>query len=112
MAQDFKSPQFIALCNNHDVVCEAIETSGSIAGVAERLKAKGLIDGDAETTNTNHLLQTVTSKIGYSWESFYDLVDVLNECELPTAIGRILEEECGVCVCVCVCVSVAYYTLF
>ena len=99
MAQDlFRTPQYIALCNKHDAIRDALETSGSITRVAERLKAKGLIDGDAETRNANQLLQTVTCKIGYSWESFYDLVDALNECELPTAIGQTLEKECGACV--------------
>ena len=105
MAQDLKTSQYIALRNKHDALCEALDNSGSIARVVERLKAKGLIDGDGETTSTNQLLQAVTNKIGYSWQSFYDFVDVLNECELPTAIGQTLEKECGVCVCVCVCES-------
>ena len=49
------------------------------------------------------MLILVHSKIAFLPKSFYELVDVLKECELPTAIGRILEEECGVCACVPVC---------
>ena len=51
----------------------------------------------------SQMLNLVDSKIAFLPESFYELVDVLKECELPTAIGRILEEECGVCECMPAC---------
>ena len=72
-----------------------LETSG----VSEKLKTKDLIVGDAEITNTNQLLQATASKIGHLWQSFYDLVDALNECELLTANGQSLERELGLCEC-------------
>ena len=114
MAQDRKSPQYLALQKKYDAVCSAIGSSGGVTVlVARKLRTRNLIDASAEARAVNavdaardlaivvaQMLQPVNSKIAFSSESFYDLVDSLNECKLPTAIGQTLEEECGVCVCV------------
>ena len=116
MAENLRSPQYLALQGKYDVLCEAIQASGSIAKVARKLKTRNLIGGSVEARAVNaavvgqdlstvvrEMMQPVNSKVGFTRESFYDLVDVLDECEadLSTPIGRILEKECGQCVCVC-----------
>ena len=107
MSGDFRSPQYLALQNKYDAVCEALQTSGAIAMVARKLEARNLIgeNVDVNAAGAGHdpfvvvsqLMQPVSNKVRSSWESFYDLVDVLNECEedLSTPIGQTLEEECG-----------------
>ena len=121
MTQNLKSPEYLALQNKYDAVCEAITNSGAVVTVAHKLKASKLISGNAKRTAlagvvagrdptlvVGQMMQPVSTRISFSTQSFYHLCDALDIPDIMVPISEILRKECGACVCVrackCVCV--------
>ena len=100
------SPQCLAVQEKIADIIEAIK--GNIPEVAPQFHARDLVqraDADAAinavaagrmvTVIAQQLMQPVQTKIEFAPSSFYDLVDALNACHLPVAIGKTLEDNCG-----------------
>ena len=56
---------------------------------------RAVTTGQNALSLAKQMMERVLSKIHLSPEHFYDLVDALNECDLPLSIGKILEDHCG-----------------
>ena len=106
MEQNLESPQYLALSDKIASLCDAVKPS--IVNVAMKLAAHKLItlnDCDVVVNAVSaardpdlifmQLMKPVRSKIGFSPDSFYDLVDALNESPLVVPVGKDLEEHCG-----------------
>ena len=106
MAVKEDCPQYLALVDQTDVICEAIQYS--ITPVAIQLARRELLarsdcgaavravtTGHDARTLAKQMLEGVLRKVRFSPDHFYHLVDALNECEVPSSTGKMLEEHCG-----------------
>ena len=111
------SPEYLALQNKYDAVCDAIASSGpgAITTVVNRLKENKLIGGNVAGAAISavdagwdlpvivrQLLQPMSTKISFSTQSFYHLCDALDIPDILVPVSEILKKECGACTCVCV----------
>ena len=100
------SPEYLALQEKFPDIIKAIE--GNIPEVVPNFRARDLVSQDNADAAINavaagrtvsviaqQLMQPVEKKIELAPSSFYELVDVFNACQLPVAIGKILEDNCG-----------------
>ena len=100
------SPQYLALQEKIADVIEIIQLS--IPEVAPRLQARSLVppadiaaaidavdSGGNKKVIAQRLMQPIETKVKFTPDIFYDLVDVLNACSLVVRIGEILEKHCG-----------------